>query len=123
MTQPKDDDFDGIPLEGYQPPTGEIEWAHCWSCQDSKPLNRMAVLGVECTLPCCLTCWEKMPVADRLKVARELATYTETNAANRALADAMSIFAAKIREVDATLHGKDDDDPPGQFDWLTGRRN
>lgn len=121
---PPADDFDGIPLEGYVAPTGPVgPVSLCWSCQDSKPLSRLVALGADCLLPCCLACWGKMSVADRLKIARELATYTLQNEANEALRDAMTAISVKLRAIDPELHGGDDDGPPGQFDWLTGRRN
>lgn len=110
------DDFDGIPLEGYVPPSGPPgPMVLCWSCQNSKPLNRTVSLSDECILPCCMTCWEKMPVADRLKVAGELATYTARNEANEALRDLSRLILKKIQEAEG---GSGDD-----YSWLTGRRN
>ena len=122
-------DEDMIPLEGYEPPTGPQKLALCWSCQTSKPLNKLAELSGDFLLPCCLTCWEKMPVADRLRIGRELATYAAQNEANEALTRAADIFVTKVSQFATTLDelkklAEGDDDSGGaDFSWLTGRRN
>ncbi len=117
---PPHDDFDGIKLEGYIEPTGPIELSVCWSCQKQFPVDRLVCLGGDCILPVCNHCWDQMSVADRLKQAQSLTTFSEGNESRAAIRKLLNALADHIRHCIES--GKEDDDN-GDFSWLTGRRN
>lgn len=62
MAKTHDDDAGDDILQG-----SEIT---CWACQ--KPvanLNRLASLDDSTVIPCCITCWQQIPIAQRLEIA------------------------------------------------------
>lgn len=62
-------DSDDIPLDNPRAESGL-----CWSCQKVLPATGQPVsLGPDILPPVCMTCWDKMPVADRLRLGIEFA--------------------------------------------------
>ena len=77
----------------------------CWSCQLELCESLAVRLDAEKTLPCCLTCWEQIPAAQRLIIAQRFQAAPAAESAWRAITQLIQ------------RHSLDEDSPP----FLRGR--
>lgn len=94
------------PLMAQASPTPEF----CWACNCGLTSDIYVWLNNGLVAPCCMECWEKMPIEQRLRVAQMLVDRAEGGVIDSAKALFRSAFGQFIEER-------------GGQEWFRGRGN